>query len=173
MNEQKVKDISFNELVTIEFIKQNEILSDLVTEKTKLTINVVKALAEKNNLSQETKNFICDVFNEIIITDEKNKKIYEKLLGGKQTKLNVLPRRYGKNKLKKDIEKQGGTPTNVQLTALSINKLKNTYLKLERLIIYEMFSGERKLTDENYREIRSAIDIVDNKLKKIQKKQQN
>lgn len=170
MNEQKVKEIIFNELVTIEFINQNEILSDLLNEKTKLTINVVKALAEKNNLSQDTKKFICDVFNDIIITDEKNKKTYEKLLENKrQNKENVLPRRYGKNKLKKDIENQGGTATNVQLTALSINKLKNIYLKLERLIISEMFSDERKLTDENYREIRSAIDIVENKLKKMQR----
>jgi hypothetical protein len=170
MIEQKVNEIIFNELTTIEFIKQNEILSDLVTEKTKLTINVVKALAEKNNLSQETKNFICEVFNDIIATDEKNKKTYEKLSNAnKQIKNNVLPRRYGKNKLKKDIENQGGTATNVQLTALSINKLKNIYLKLERLIISEMFSDERKLTDENYREIRSAIDIVENKLKKMQR----
>lgn len=170
MIEQKVNEIIFNELTTIEFIKQNEILSDLVTEKTKLTINVVKALAEKNNLSQETKNFICEVFNDIIATDEKNKKTYEKLSNdNKQIKNNVLPRRYGKNKLKKDIENQGGTATNVQLTALSINKLKNIYLKLERLIISEMFSDERKLTDENYREIRSAIDIVENKLKKMQR----
>jgi hypothetical protein len=170
MIEQKVNEIIFNELTTIEFIKQNEILSDLVTEKTKLTINVVKALAEKNNLSQETKNFISEVFNDIIATDEKNKKTYEKLSNAnKQIKNNVLPRRYGKNKLKKDIENQGGTATNVQLTALSINKLKNIYLKLERLIISEMFSDERKLTDENYREIRSAIDIVENKLKKMQR----
>lgn len=170
MIEQKVDEIIFNELTTIEFIKQNEILSDLVTEKTKLTINVVKALAEKNNLSQETKNFISEVFNDIIATDEKNKKTYEKLSNAnKQIKNNVLPRRYGKNKLKKDIENQGGTATNVQLTALSINKLKNIYLKLERLIISEMFSDERKLTDENYREIRSAIDIVENKLKKMQR----
>jgi hypothetical protein len=160
----------YNESITIDFIKQNEILLELFNEKTKLTISVVKALSEKNDLTDELKKFILDVYNDFIISDEKNLKTYNKLLISKPvSKVKTLPRRYGKHKLKKDIESQNGKPTNAQLTALSINKLKNIYLKLERLIISEMFSDEKKLTDENYREIRSTIDILEKKLKKIQK----
>jgi hypothetical protein len=160
----------YNESITIDFIKQNEILLELFNEKTKLTISVVKALSEKNDLTDELKKFILDVYNDFIISDEKNLKTYNKLLISKPvSKVKTLPRRYGKHKLKKDIESQNGKPTNAQLTALSINKLKNIYLKLERLIISEMFSDEKKLTDENSREIRSTLDILEKKLKKIQK----
>jgi hypothetical protein len=161
---------TYSELATINFIQQNEILLDLLKEKTKLTINIIKGLSERGNLDDGIKNFLSDVYYEMIVSDKKNLIKYRKYLNETNIKnVSKLPRRYGKNKLNKDIDKQNGRATNVQLTALSVNKLKNIYLKLERLIISEMFSDEKKLTDENYREIRSAIDIVENKLKKIQK----
>ena len=67
----------------------------------------------------------------------------------------------------KDIEKQGGKATNAQLTALAVNDMKNMYVNLSARLINDMLTDSPKLTDEDYRDIRSAINIVKNKLKNI------
>ena len=82
----------------------------------------------------------------------------------------TLPRRYGKINIVKDIEKQGGKVTNVQMTALAVNDLKNIYVNLNKRLINDMLTDNPKLTDEDYREIRSAINIVKAKLKNVLKK---
>ena len=88
----------------------------------------------------------------------------------KKKKENKLPRRYGKNSVLKDIEKQGGKPTNAQLTALSVNELKNTYVNLNSRLIKDMLMDKPILTDEDYRDIRATITLLNNKLKNILKK---
>lgn len=81
-----------------------------------------------------------------------------------------LPRRYGKVKILSDIKEQGGKATNPQLTALAVNDLKNIYVNLSNRLIKDMLLEDKILTDEDMREIRSAIKIVENKLKLILKK---
>jgi hypothetical protein len=88
----------------------------------------------------------------------------------KPKKEKALPRRYGKASILKDIEKQGGKATNSQLTALAVNDLKNVYVNLNSRLINDMLTTNPKLTDEDYRDIRSAINIVKTKLKDILKK---
>ena len=88
----------------------------------------------------------------------------------KPKKEKALPRRYGKANIIKDIEKQGGKATNAQLTALEVNDLKNIYVNLSNRLINDMLTDRPKLTDEDYRDIRSAINIVKTKLKVILKK---
>jgi hypothetical protein len=85
----------------------------------------------------------------------------------KPKKEKALPRRYGKENIMKDIEKQGGKATNAQLTALAVNDMKNMYVNLSARLINDMLTDSPKLTDEDYRDIRSAINIVKNKLKNI------
>ena len=81
-----------------------------------------------------------------------------------------VPRRYGKVKILSDIKEQGGKPTNPQLTALAVNDLKNIYVNLNNRLIKDMLLEDKILTDEDMRDIRSAIKIVENKLKVILKK---
>jgi hypothetical protein len=81
-----------------------------------------------------------------------------------------LPRRYGKAYIEKDIKNQGGKATNAQMTALAVNELKNIYVNLNARLINDMLTDSPKLTEENYREIRSAVTIVKNKLKDVLKK---
>ena len=88
----------------------------------------------------------------------------------KPKKEKLLPRRYGKALISKDIQKQNGKPTNAQLTALEINQLKNIYVNINTRLINDMLTDKPIFTDEDYRDIRSAIDIMKNKLKKIIKK---
>ena len=76
----------------------------------------------------DIKIFLSDVYYEMIVSDKKNLIKYRKYLNETNIKnVSKLPRRYGKNKLNKDIDKQNGRATNVQLTALSVNKLKNIW----------------------------------------------
>jgi hypothetical protein len=49
---------TYSELATINFIQQNEILLDLLKEKTKLTINIIKGLSERGDLDDGIKNFL-------------------------------------------------------------------------------------------------------------------
>ena len=88
----------------------------------------------------------------------------------KETKESTLPRRYGKVKILEDIKEQGGKATNQQLTALAINDLKNMYVNLSNRLIKDMLLEDKVLTDEDMRDIRSAIKIVESKLKHILKK---
>lgn len=88
----------------------------------------------------------------------------------KKESTNKLPKRYGKEAIKKDIESQGGKANNTQLTAIALNDLKNIYAVLNGRLIKDMFSPEKVLSDEDLREIRAAIKIIDNKLRPILKK---
>lgn len=88
----------------------------------------------------------------------------------KPKKEKALPRRYGKENIMKDIEKQGGTATSVQRAALSVNRLKNIYVNLDKRLIKDMLLDERILTVEDYRVISATIEMLETKLKPILKK---
>jgi hypothetical protein len=85
----------------------------------------------------------------------------------KLKKEKTLPRRYGKANILVDIEKQGGKATTAQLTALAINKLKNIYVNLNARLVSDMLSDKRCFTDEEYRDIRSTIQILEYKMKPL------
>ncbi len=78
-----------------------------------------------------------------------------------------LPRRYGKVKIEEDIKKQGGKATEAQLAGLAVNRLKNIYVNLNTRLIKDMLLENKILTDKDYREIKSAVKIVEDKLKHI------
>lgn len=82
----------------------------------------------------------------------------------------VIPRRYGKEKVLKDIEKQGGKATPLQNTMLRINDLKNMYVNLNARAIKDMFTGSQLLSDSDCRDISSAIKIAEQKLENILKR---
>jgi hypothetical protein len=85
-----------------------------------------------------------------------------------------LPRRYGKEKILKDIELQEGKATPVQRAMLKVNDLKNIYVNLSTKGIKDMVGNAGVLSDEDCRKIVSAIttferqmaDIVKTKAKK-------
>ena len=81
-----------------------------------------------------------------------------------------LPRRYGKEKILKDIEAQGGKATPLQNAMLRVNDLKNIYVNLSARGIKDMCGGTKLLSDVDCREITSAIKIVERKLEEILKR---
>ena len=188
----KIKELEYNELAALAGIEKDEDLKSIFQEDVKLSFNMLRTLSQEGTLSLETQNLIKELFDKIILTKTNLINSYAQLIsaeGGevkviqtieetnpivadapktssKPKKEKVLPRRYGKANIMQDIVKQGGKATNAQTTALMINNLKNIYVNLNARLIREML-GEPSYTDVDYRDIRSAITIVQNKLKPI------
>lgn len=80
-----------------------------------------------------------------------------------------LPRRYGKEKITQDIEKQGGNATPVQRAMLKVNDLKNIYVNLSTRGIKDMLGDAGLLSDEDCRKIVSVITIAERQLEEILK----
>jgi len=81
-----------------------------------------------------------------------------------------LPRRYGKEKITKDIERQGGNATPVQRAMLKVNDLKNIYVNLSTRGIKDMLGDAGLLSDEDCRKIVSVITIAERQLEEILKR---
>lgn len=81
-----------------------------------------------------------------------------------------LPRRYGKEKITQDIEKQGGNATPVQRAMLKVNDLKNIYVNLSTRGIKDMLGDAGLLSDEDCRKIVSVITIAERQLEEILKR---
>jgi len=188
---QKLYELEYNEVVAISVIESDEDLRLIFSDEVKLPFNMVRTLSLDNRLSEETKSLIKQLFDKIILTKEPLCEKYKRLSNQngiqvtqveepkeavvevkkdtpKKTKL--LPRRYGKAQINKDIQNQSGKATNAQLTALAVNDLKNLYVNLSNRMVHDMLSGAPILTDVEYREIRSTITILKNKMKPILKK---
>lgn len=188
---QKIYELEYNEVLAISVIESDEDLRSIFCDEIKLPFNMVRTLSIENKLNDEAKNLIKQLFDKIILTKEQLCEKYKRLshqniAEDKQIevvkevvvetktetpkKVKALPRRYGKVQINKDVQKQGGKPTNAQLTALAVNDLKNLYVNLSNKMIHDMLSGSPLLSDEEYREIRSTITILKNKMKPILKK---
>lgn len=188
---QKLYELEYNEVVAISVIESDEDLRLIFSDEVKLPFNMVRTLSLENKLSEETQSLIRQLFDKIILTKEPLCEKYKRLSNqnGVQVtqveetkevvveikkditkKTKALPRRYGKAQINKDIQNQNGKATNAQLTALAVNDLKNLYVNLSNRMIHDMLSGSPVLTDEEYREIRSTITILKNKMKPILKK---
>ena len=80
-----------------------------------------------------------------------------------------LPKWYGKSKVLIDIKNQGGVATAPQLGVISINDVHNTYLKMTRITISDMFTDDRILSDEKYRKVKAANKTYLNQMNAILK----
>ena len=118
---------------------------------------------------------VAEVIEEVVevaVVEEPIKVIVKDKVSEK--KESVIPRRYGKEKITKDIEAQGGKSTPVQRAMLKVNDLKNIYVNLSTRGIKDMIANTDSLSDEDCRKIVSAIttferqmaDIVKTKVKK-------
>lgn len=184
----KLKDLDYNELIALAVIEKDEDLKEIFVDEVKTSFNLVLTLSKEDKLNEKTKSLIKDLFDKVILSkpilidwylrfmdsskndeaiEETTIEIPKPVPVKKQKKENVLPRRYGKANIVKDIEKQGGKATNAQLTALSVNNLKNLYVNLNNRLVKDMLTDNPILTDEDYREIRSTIQILENKMRPI------
>lgn len=184
---KKLQELEYDELVTLQIIENDKDLSEIFSDEVSLSFNMLRTLSKEGKLNQNTEDLIRELFDKVILTKTSLINEYVQLAksDGKSIKtitpeaapvevpLNKdkkLPRRYGKANIEEDIKKQGGKVTNAQLTALEVNDLKNLYVNLNTRLINDMLTDKPILSDEDYREIRSVITILKNKLRPIMKK---
>jgi hypothetical protein len=186
----KIMDLEYDELITLAVIESNEDLKEIFYDDVKISYNMLLTLSKENKLNKETKEFIRKIFDKLILINKQLINKYVLLAEGEsknvmkqeetppviqepkepEKKEKTLPRRYGKMNIVKDIQNQGGKATNAQLAALEVNDLKNIYVNLNNRLINDLLTDNPRLTDEDYRDIRSAIKIVKAKMKNILKK---
>ncbi len=153
------------------------IFDDVIVTQSDL-IRKYKELAFTNNITlSEVKTAEIVIPDEPVIptvTEEVPQKteeiIAEKPKVSKPKKEKELPRRYGKEKIKADIDKQGGKATPLQSAMLRVNDLKNIYVNLQARGIKDMVGGTNLLSDADCRDISSAITIIERKLETILKR---
>jgi len=193
---EKLKDLQYDELITIAVIESDNLLTSMLMDEVNLSFNVLRTLSIEDKLNPNTKDLIKALFDKVILTNKNfiNKYLQLAELDGKtmaeiippivtvepelvvdkpkvkkRKSLNtkVLPRRYGKDQINKDIKEQNGVATNAQLTAIAVNDVRNIYVKLNTRLINDMLTDNPILSDEDYREIRATITIFKNRLKPI------
>jgi len=81
-----------------------------------------------------------------------------------------LPKWYGKEKIVKDIERQGGNATPVQRAMIKLNDLKNLYFNLNTRGIKDMLAEANTLSDEDCRKIVAAVTTFERQLQDVMKK---
>lgn len=140
-----------------------------------------------DSVSTETKQVIFDIFDKLISTgvalSERyqhlqnsgvvSKKLEEKYPSKLEPKLEVvvektvsvekpkkekeLPRRYGKDKIQKDIKEQGIPATALQRAMIDLNDVRNLYVKLSDRGIKDLLGGGQNFTDEDCRKISAIV----------------
>ena len=172
----KLKDLGYDEIVALAVIEKDEDLNEIFTDEVKMSYNMLRTLSKEGKLSENTRDFIRQLFDKIILTksslinkyllfaqadgktigvinptptEEPKVEIVEEVKPIKEKKEKELPRRYGKANIVKDIASQGGKPTNAQLTALAINDLKNIYNNLNARMVNDLLTSNPKLTDKD------------------------
>lgn len=196
----KLEDLVYNELVTLRLIENNSDLLELFYSESNIKFPMIYKLQQEGKLNQNITEFIQMIFSSLVVTKSEfidKYRYIESTLGNepiidvieptiaetplievpivvekveKPKKEKALPRRYGKEKILEDVQKQGGTPTSVQRAALSVNRLKNIYVNLDKRLIKDMLLDERILSVEDYRVISATIEMLETKLKPILKK---
>jgi hypothetical protein len=69
----------------------------------------------------------------------------------------ALPRRYGKDKIQKDIKDQGSPATPLQRAMIDLNDVRNLYVKLSDRGIKDLLGGGQNFTDEDCRKISAIV----------------
>ena len=93
--------------------------------------------------------------NEEVITEVKTEPIIEVKTEVKKEK--ALPRRYGKDKILKDIKDQGSPATPLQRAMIDLNDVRNLYVKLSDRGIKDLLGGGQNFTDEDCRKISAIV----------------
>jgi hypothetical protein len=81
-----------------------------------------------------------------------------------------LPRRYGKEKITKDIAEQGGKATPLQRALISIYDIRNIHCNLALRGIQDMFGNGQNFSEEDCRKITSMVKTLQNQVDLICKK---
>lgn len=179
----------FNPIITLSVIESDIDLTEIFREDVSVPFPELRALATDGDLPTEIMDRIEAIFDKLILIKQIYIERYKRFGGemikpqlestlpvnevkvvikpSKIKKESVIPRRYGKEQILKDVEKNGGKPSELQRAMLRINDLKNIYSVLSARGIKDTFSDVKTLTNEDCRNIVATIETVEKKLDTI------
>ena len=65
---QKLKDLNYDEVSALSVIEKDEDLHEIFTDEVKMSFNLLRTLSEEGKLSQDTQDFIRQLFDKVILT---------------------------------------------------------------------------------------------------------
>jgi hypothetical protein len=181
---EKVADLKYDELTSLYLIETDDLLKELFEEKIKTPFNLLYKFIKDGDemISTETKDTIFEFFEKIISTREGLAERYQHLLNTNYAnqvldkkgvfeikpdvviqeptnpkKEKALPRRYGKDKIQKDIKDQGSPATPLQRAMIDLNDVRNLYVKLSDRGIKDLLGGGKNFTEEDCRKISAIV----------------
>ena len=178
----KENKVAFDLFKVLYMIKTDDDLLDVFNMGVSIDIQTTITTAKNGLLSDKTLEYIEGLYK-IIVENESYLERYVKLVGNvepvKVEKVElteeefIIPRRYGKDKVLADIEKDQRKASQVEKAIIAANSIKNIYVNLERRLIHDLFvergefEGEVILTDEECRDIIAIQQLMNNKLRCI------
>lgn len=180
-------EIKYDIYKTLYVIKTDDDLYTIYKSFITKDINALIKDIQNGELNDKDNNIIQDIFESIILVEDKYINTYNNIThdfkpvtnNNNNNKVDIiedvfkLPRRYGKDKIIKDINKENRKATQAEKAMMSLNTIKNLYCVLERKIVNDIFvernkySGSKLLEDDEYRDIIALQELMSNKLKKI------
>jgi hypothetical protein len=177
----KENEVTFDIFKTLYLIKTNEDLLEVFNMGVDISIQTAITSAKNGLLSDKTLEYVEGIYN-IIVDNESYLERYEKLIHNvKPEPIELteeefqIPRRYGKDKVVADIQRDQRKASQVEKTIIAVNSIKNMRVNLERRLIHDLFiereefDGKRILTDEQCRDIIALQMLMVNKLDDILK----
>jgi hypothetical protein len=177
----KENEVTFDIFKTLYLIKTNEDLLEVFNMGVDISIQTAITSAKNGLLSDKTLEYVEGIYN-IIVDNESYLERYEKLIHNvKPEPIELteeefqIPRRYGKDKVVADIQRDQRKASQVEKTIIAVNSIKNMRVNLERRLIHDLFiereefDGKRILTDEQCRDIIALQMLMANKLDDILK----
>jgi hypothetical protein len=163
-------------------------LRNTFTGSINLSFNVLRTLSKEGKTSDEVKEYLRGLFDNVVLKKEKHIEKYLRIANGeskvvktntinntikpiKKEKKQKLPKHYGKKQIEADITKQNSPATALQNTGLAANKIKNVYLNLKNHFIHDYCGdGKKKLTEEQHRAFDALARLIEQKAEQIFKK---
>jgi hypothetical protein len=194
---EKVADLKYDELISLSIIETDDMLKEIFEEKVRTPFNLLYTFIKDGGelLSSETKEVIFEMFDKLISTrvllSERYKNLQQtgyvsKKIGVEQPitetivkptievveptkakKERELPRRYGKDKILKDIKEQDKPATPLQRAMIDLNDVRNLYVKMCDRGIKDMLGGGENFTEEDCRKISAMIKTFKQQAEKI------
>lgn len=158
-------DLTFDVQKTLIVIEKDLKIKELfMDEVPNLTFSMVKSLAQKNELPEETYEKIQLFFNQIISKNKAPLNQYLRLFS-KKNKVKKS-KYYGKKRILEDIKNNNHT-SELDRALLALNTLRNIGSRLRNKGKSDKENGTKKLSDEDCRIIVAAVRIIENKVNVI------
>lgn len=157
--------LEFNTIKTVGTINKDKKLQKVYLQKFgSYNPQQLTQQAKTNQLADNATEFLKEVFENVISSQDELREIYQNIPEGK------APRRYGKQQIQADIKTQGGLVFPLQRTMLNLAELKALQGNLASKGVSDFFKGTQKLSKQDLKDINAAIRDFQKKVEHITKR---